>query len=484
MMKKEVLLTISLLASNRKDTIRKCLDSLIPIRKAVSSELIIVDTSGNPEIRSILEEYTDKIIPFTWCNDFAKARNTGLEQAKGEWFLFLDDDEWFIDCKEIIQFFTEGYHKQCGHGTYIVRSFFDKEKLDYSDAELIRLFRLHEGMKFVSKIHEYMTPVSGSCARLKAIAEHSGYYYKTKEEKKKHFERNYKLLVEMLEEEPYNLHLNTQLAQEYFSVDNYEKLYECGKYGLEICNKIESSVVLKEQAGINNIEQCYTQKGTFYIAMLIGLRRTHHLKEGVKIGQQALEDTNMSNLCRACVFINLADCYYQIGSYKEAKNYVEQYLYLAETIPKDEHKYYIEVQALLVSNALQEWQIIKAYSILICCGLKENDLNVLKMYINNLRWDAPKVFVYEMIMEAIIEAMLHNPKEDMFLELLHMIVKQKGLQEGLFVCLRAWELSGRSGWDIIVEKLSKVSITNWHLLWIKAKSGKNEERVAEHLCKL
>ena len=32
---------------------------------------------------------------FKWCDDFAKARNAGLEKCTGEWFMYIDDDEWF-----------------------------------------------------------------------------------------------------------------------------------------------------------------------------------------------------------------------------------------------------------------------------------------------------------------------------------------------------------------------------------------------------
>ena len=81
-------LTISLLCSGRKNTTKKCLDSLKPIMEQVSSELIIVDTGCDEKTRELLSEYTDQVIPFTWCNDFAKARNVGLKAAKGEWFLY------------------------------------------------------------------------------------------------------------------------------------------------------------------------------------------------------------------------------------------------------------------------------------------------------------------------------------------------------------------------------------------------------------
>ena len=95
---KKVLLTISLLVSGREETTIKCLDSLTPIMQEIPSELILVDTGCSQELKAKLQEYTQQIIPFTWCNDFSKARNAGLERANGEWFLYLDDDEWFVEC--------------------------------------------------------------------------------------------------------------------------------------------------------------------------------------------------------------------------------------------------------------------------------------------------------------------------------------------------------------------------------------------------
>ena len=82
-------LTISLLISNRLDTIPRCLDSLAPIMEAVPSELILIDTSKNSEVHELLLKYTDQVYEFEWCHDFAKARNEGLKRAKGEWFMFF-----------------------------------------------------------------------------------------------------------------------------------------------------------------------------------------------------------------------------------------------------------------------------------------------------------------------------------------------------------------------------------------------------------
>lgn len=98
-------LTISLLASDRMNTLKRCLDSITPFLRELNSELIIVATGQDPAVLALAGQYTSDIIPFTWCNDFSKARNAGLKKASGEWFLFLDDDEWFEDVSEIIDFF-------------------------------------------------------------------------------------------------------------------------------------------------------------------------------------------------------------------------------------------------------------------------------------------------------------------------------------------------------------------------------------------
>ena len=90
-------LSISMLVSDRMETLGKCLASLKPLLTELDSELIVVFTGKNEETLELIQQYTTHIIPFTWCDDFSKARNAGLKEAKGEWFLYLDDDEWFED---------------------------------------------------------------------------------------------------------------------------------------------------------------------------------------------------------------------------------------------------------------------------------------------------------------------------------------------------------------------------------------------------
>ncbi|EKC72033.1 glycosyl transferase, group 2 family protein, partial [human gut metagenome] len=48
----------------------------------IPCELIIVDTGSTDRTKEIALKYTDKVYDFEWINDFAAARNFGLEKAK------------------------------------------------------------------------------------------------------------------------------------------------------------------------------------------------------------------------------------------------------------------------------------------------------------------------------------------------------------------------------------------------------------------
>ena len=85
---KRYLLTISVMTSNRKDTLPKTLESLKPILDNVSSELIVTDTGCDEELLTIIRKYTDKIVTFEWCKDFSKARNVSVDMAQGQWYMY------------------------------------------------------------------------------------------------------------------------------------------------------------------------------------------------------------------------------------------------------------------------------------------------------------------------------------------------------------------------------------------------------------
>ncbi|MDO5402623.1 MAG: glycosyltransferase [Eubacteriales bacterium] len=159
-MGEKCLLSISLLMCGRKDS-EKCLESLLPFKNKLPCEIIVVDTGCDEDTRKIIEKYADNIIAFKWCNDFSKARNAGLKAAKGEWFLYLDDDEWFEDPKDIIDFFKSGKYKKYNSACYMQRNYHDFEETVYGDAAVSRMIKLEKDTCFMSSIHEYLYPYKG-----------------------------------------------------------------------------------------------------------------------------------------------------------------------------------------------------------------------------------------------------------------------------------------------------------------------------------
>lgn len=213
---KAPVLSISMLVSNgRTDTIKKCMESMLPLRKAVPSELIVVDTGCTDGSIEIAKEYADRVISFTWCNDFSAARNAGLRECSGEWFLYLDDDEWFEDTGEIEHFFTSGEYREYDGAWYIQRNYEDFEGKKFSDSCVGRLNPLTRETRFVSKIHEYLFPAPVKVKRFQAFVHHYGYVYKNEEERQKHLLRNLTLEEEVVAANPKDIRMCCQLVQEY-----------------------------------------------------------------------------------------------------------------------------------------------------------------------------------------------------------------------------------------------------------------------------
>lgn len=230
-------LTISMLVSGREDTTEKSLQSLENLKKKLDTEIILVDTGCKKSLLEKIEKYADKIIPFTWCNDFAKARNVGLEAAQGEWFLFLDDDEWFEDVTPIIDFFQSGEYQEYHQGAYIARNYTNIEGTAYSDSWVSRMIRIEEDTRFEGRVHESLVPAHGKCKKIHAFVHHYGYVYANEDERKAHVERNIAILEPLIKEEPNNLRWKLQIIQEYVTMQMWDKLRENAEKGLKMAEQ-------------------------------------------------------------------------------------------------------------------------------------------------------------------------------------------------------------------------------------------------------
>lgn len=221
---KRPLLSISMLVSGqRKDTFRKCIASLQPLREAVPCELVLVDTGCEEEEKAYLREVADRVVEFTWCRDFSAARNAGLKECHGKWFMYIDDDEWFEDTSELVAFFQTGEYKKYEAGWYLQRNYDNFEGTSHTDCLAGRMQQLLPETIFCGKIHEFLSPLPTNVCRFSTFVHHYGYVYKSEEERQAHLLRNLTLEEEIVREHPEDIRMCCQLVQEYRAADCYEK---------------------------------------------------------------------------------------------------------------------------------------------------------------------------------------------------------------------------------------------------------------------
>lgn len=466
--KNKPLLTISLLISDRLDTIPRCLDSLRSIMEQIPSELILVDTSKNPKVHELLLSYTDKVYDFEWCKDFAKARNVGMRHATGEWFLFLDDDEWFVEIEPLVKFFQSGEYKKYGYAHYRVRNFYDPNYAYYSDSWVSRMIRLDKDTHFKGKIHEHFYPVYGECKYIDALAYHSGYIFITEEEKRAHFERNATLLLDMMKEEPNNLRWSTQYAQEFRSVKEWDGLYDFCKEQIEVTKHID-----------DEYENIYI--GTFWGGVAVATLMLKRYDETLEMCLRCVNDKRTTELCKAFMYISIAEATFHLGKYEEARKYLSMYFGALETLPKNRALVELQSMALYVNETFDETVIRKAYSILICCGIMQGSKQELKQYYDKLELDAPVLYVYDGTEKYFIEAMVSMEYDPILSQIITDGYKNKEFRDLLRNEAQTWFYKDKKAFQKIMYVHAQADSDDWYIWYARihvAGGQKNREEMA------
>ena len=81
-------LSITLIVKNEQDNLAR----LMPMLN-FADEIVVVDTGSTDYTAEVAKRFTDNVYYFTWCDDFAKARNYAIAQASCEYIMWLDADD-------------------------------------------------------------------------------------------------------------------------------------------------------------------------------------------------------------------------------------------------------------------------------------------------------------------------------------------------------------------------------------------------------
>ncbi|MCR5717075.1 MAG: glycosyltransferase [Lachnospiraceae bacterium] len=403
------LLSISLLSCGRDDTLWKCLDSLKPIMEAVPSELVIVDTGCSEEINHRMHEYTDLIYPFTWIDDFAAARNCGLEKCSGDWFLFIDDDEWFTDVTEIIQFFISGEYKNYQAATYVVRSYITRGGELYSDSAARRIFSLKTKPRFISKIHEHIN-LPKCDKHLRSIADHYGYVYATEEEKRNHSLRNIKPLKAMLLENSKDFNAYIHLLQEYEVIEDYKEALQVSRQLIFNLKDVKHKAVLRPVYSYGRYVE--------YLSLL----KQSYIDEMQACGEQILSDPAVSEIAKALVHFKFA-FFYWLEKKDDQKTAVHAQAYCIAYDKYHHNETYINEEGIVsLHNTFYLPVASPLFCIHILASLHLGDLKPMQKYLSYLAWDENPILC-ENFESQFLEAISSLPFDESFRDAMELIWK-------------------------------------------------------------
>ena len=441
-MSEKILLTITMLVSDREDTIEKCMKSLVHLREAVPSELIVVDTAENKVCMDIVRQYTDNIVRFEWCNDFAAARNAGVKRAKGEWLMFLDDDEWFETTEEIEDFFLSGKYKEYNAATYIQRNYSNAEGTKWSDFNAMRIVKIEKNTRFVSKIHEYLTGLKPPYCYLGDYVHHYGYVFASAQKMNEHSWRNIRLLLDMRREDPKDTHVIEQLIQEYVGVgENFS--------AIELCKEM-----LK-------IPKCWRESSNARFATYAAMteaklyaRQQRH-EDGYRFAKDLLENPEITILARGILINFIIETCYHMEKYEEALEYIEKYreVYLEwEACPEADKKQMDAMSSCAVymeESEQERFSLLRIHILVLCERWQEAGEDIL-----SLNWESEDRKIPPEIPEDIVHIIKNLPYNPRFLDIIRTLQPSPNYSRNMY---KAYDASAPEKKQRLMEYFSLLS---------------------------
>ncbi|PZD93110.1 hypothetical protein DNH61_25370 [Paenibacillus sambharensis] len=218
------LISLCMIVRNEEQLLPRCLRSV----QGAADEMIVVDTGSSDRTVEIAREFGAQVIAARWENDFAAARNIGLEQASGRWILQLDADEEL----------ERGQHNELRQ--WAARSEFDGLLLQVHNHAgsdpgssvvtinpIVRMFRNYPACRYKGSIHEQIAASiletkPGAAFHCTPIRIHHYGYAAEWVKKKDKVTRNRTLLQEALRRAPDDSFHHYNLAVEYMRVHDYE----------------------------------------------------------------------------------------------------------------------------------------------------------------------------------------------------------------------------------------------------------------------
>lgn len=120
-------------------------------------EVVVVDTGSRDQTVEIARALGAKVLSFPWQDDFALARNAGLQAATQEWILSLDADQR-LDPDSVPALAAVTHSPYLAHNVTIRLLKEEDARDSVGDFASIRLFRRDDRIRFSGRVHENVAP--------------------------------------------------------------------------------------------------------------------------------------------------------------------------------------------------------------------------------------------------------------------------------------------------------------------------------------
>jgi tetratricopeptide (TPR) repeat protein len=335
-----------MIVKNEEDHLPRCLASV----QGLADEVVVVDTGSTDRTVEIAQSFGAKVGHFTWCDDFAAARNESLRQCTGDWVLILDADE-AVDPKDhaalrallreegpqAYRLCLRSYLPNAAHTTLDAAPTPNttdytegREFGYYADFYALRLCRRFPDLQFVGRIHELMDPYLEArgipIERATPVIHHYGKVLLEREAYKKDF--YLRLTEEEVVRDPtnhqahFNLMMQAMVAGEWRTclkaAETYTKLKRDAPYLVFIAAGTSQQHLGHHAEALHWLDQLLTAEPDHAVALT---HKAHSLAALGRLDEAraCLERAMAAMPSFAVAFINLAELEGQVGRYPEAR---------------------------------------------------------------------------------------------------------------------------------------------------------------------
>lgn len=342
-----IFLSACLIVKNEEQRLSQCLESV----KSLADEIIVVDTGSSDRTVTIAKKFQARVSYFSWCDDFAKARNYAIAKAKGKWILIIDADE--ILEQSAIAVLQKVMQRNDCLAVNVLRSEIGAKQAPYS--LILRLFRNHPAINFTGIYHE---SIDQSVAALQfkephwqvlnvevPVLLHFGYMDSEIQLRHK-YEFAQRLMHKHLKVFPDDSYMLNKLGALYINNPDSDR-----DFGISLLQKGLSLIDDTDQQNLTRCEiyyhlgLAYQQNGDWELA---------------KQAYEQVINIDVPNLVKLSAYVNLGNIYQELNQ-KEAITYFEKVTQIAPNFAQGYFNYGI---ALKTSGRFTE--AIAAYQKAIC----------------------------------------------------------------------------------------------------------------------